>query len=325
MPKNKKKNGINNRILRFISFLAVQVIFLSCLISCAKAENVPNSDSDNINIYYVNREKTALSPEKYLPLCDIEDTEAMIEELIAALKAAPSGIATGATITGDINLRSFVLSQGGLLSLDFDVSYSGQDEISEILTRSAIVRTLIQIKGVDGVMFLVGGVALMDRYSNPVGIMTEDSFIFNAGKEMHTYDKVRITLYFANESGDGLVPIYRTLVYNSNMSMERLIVEQLIAGPNIAGAYPTIDPATRVNNVTVQDGICYVDFSEEANNKLNNIKSDVILYSIVNSLAERLDVDRVQITVAGSAKVGFVNDIPLQGPFEKNTEIVISR
>ena len=109
------------------------------------------------------------------------------------------------------------------------------------------------------------------------------------------------------------------------MSMERLIVEQLIAGPNIAGAYPTIDPATRVNNVTVQDGICYVDFSEEANNKLNNIKSDVILYSIVNSLAERLDVDRVQITVAGSAKVGFVNDIPLQGPFEKNTEIVISR
>ena len=51
---------------------------------------------------------------------------------------------------------------------------------------------------------------------------------------MNSYEKVTIRLYFANETGDGLIPINRELLHNidvSNISMEKLVVEQLIAGP----------------------------------------------------------------------------------------------
>ena len=39
-------------------------------------------------------------------------------------------------------------------------------------------------------------------------------------------------------------------------------MEQLIAGPGSSEFYPTVNPETRINNVTVKDGICYVNLNE---------------------------------------------------------------
>ena len=98
------------------------------------------------------------------------------------------------------------------------------------------------------------------------GIMEPDQFIYNSYMEMRNYERVRLHLYFANKSGDKLVDAYRTVVYNSNMPLERIVLEQVIEGPNGNFAYPTISRETKVINVTTRDRICYVNLSSAFQN-----------------------------------------------------------
>ena len=104
--------------------------------------------------------------------------------------------------------------------------------------------------------------------------------------------------------------------------MERLVMDQLIAGPNTDAAYPTINPDTGVISVTVRDGICYVDLDEKFVTEPYQVNSDVVIYSIVNSLAELVEVNKVQISVNGKNSVKFMDTMTLSNPYERNLEII---
>ena len=67
-------------------------------------------------------------------------------------------------------------------------------------------------------------------------------------------------LYFADESGTKLVPEARDVFYDINTSKERIIVDELIKGPETVGLKATIPSDTKVVSVTMNEGICYVNF-----------------------------------------------------------------
>ena len=92
---------------------------------------------------------------------------------------------------------------------------------------------------------------------------------------MRNYEKVRLHLYFANESGDRLVDTYRNVVYNSNMPMERLIVEQVIQGTDSGFAFPTLNPETKVISVTTRDNICYVNLDRNFQSEPYRVSPEV--------------------------------------------------
>ena len=304
-----------------LRLLICVIVLAFCAASCTNASGRTGAEEeDAFRIYYVNAEESGLVSEVYTPESDPGDTTAMIEEVITVLQTSAGRMEYEAPMTGDIVLREYRLEEG-LLTLDFDVRYLDRDPVTEILDRAAIVRTFSQIEGVDGVIFLVAGSALMHG-ETPVGVMTADTFIYNAGSEINTYDKVRILLHFADPSGESLIPVYRTVVYNSNMSMERLVAEQLLVGPNTEEAQATLSPNTKITNVTVQDNTCYIDFSEEFLSLLPGISPELALYSLVNSLTELYGVERVQISVGGQSGLLFGNLIPLDAPFSANPSLL---
>ena len=67
-----------------------------------------------------------------------------------------------------------------------------------------------------------------------------------------------MTLYFTNESGDGLTAEQRNIYYSTNVPLERVVVEQLVKGPAQAGHYAVLPPELKILSVTVSEGICYV-------------------------------------------------------------------
>ena len=314
-----KKGNRCKTVTRVLCMVLLCVLTVS--VSCTRRETqTAEEEEDAFRIFYVNAEETGLVSEVYVPESDPGDTQALIEEIIGVLQTSARRMEYEAPMTGDLVLREHRLEEG-LLTLDFDMRYLDQDPVTEILDRAAIVRTFSQIEGVDGVTFLVAGSALMHG-DEPVGVMTADTFIYNAGREINTYDKVRITLYFAESSGEALIPVYRTVVYNSNMSMERMVTEQLLAGPYTEEAKATLSPDTKVTNVTVQDNTCYVELSEEFLAPLPEIAPEVALYSLVNSLTELYGVERVRISVGGQTAGVLREGIPLDAPLSANTALI---
>ena len=156
--------------------------------------------------------------------------------------------------------------------------------------------------------------------------MTADMFVDNAGTQVEAVEsKVNLRLYFANETGDGLIAVNRELTHNadvSNVPMEKLVVEQLISGPANDKTYPTISSDTKLVNITVKDGVCYLTFNSEMLTAVNNVTTDVTIYSIVNSLVELSNINKVQISIEGNKDGKFRDKYEASTVFERNLSLV---
>lgn len=201
---------------------ALAAVFLLCGVfsllfsACGKQEKAQSGKA--FDIYYLNREETKIVKEVFY--IDSQDPESQIRQLISALEATPEDVSLKSPVGNGFRITSFQVEEGGQLDLDVDESYKKLPFTTEILVRAALVRTLSQAEGINHVLMTVGGQPLTDNIGVTVGPMTADAFIDNAGEEMNTYEGVKLKLYFANETGDGLVEVIKPVEYNSNISMK---------------------------------------------------------------------------------------------------------
>lgn len=298
-------------------------ILLSALLCVACAGQDRTENGQKYDIYYVNNEETKTLTVEYVS--ETQDTEALLRELLGQLAQIPSKFEYEAPLAGHFTLLGYTLDNGQL-TLDFDGYYREMDTVKEVLTRAAIVRTLTQIPGIDYVSFTVQGELLTDSSGIAVGTMSSDLFIDNAGNEINAYENVNLHLYFANEDGTGLVEENRrNVVYSSNISLEKLVMEKLVAGPEADGAYPTINPQTKVISVTVKDGTCYVNLDEAFLNQPYNVSAEVTVYSIANSLVELSNINRVQISIGGESNILYREKMNLNDVYERNLDMLVTQ
>ncbi|EOS30362.1 hypothetical protein C807_01903 [Lachnospiraceae bacterium 28-4] len=303
--------------------LVCLLLSLFFAVSCGSAEEADRSRV--YNIYVMNKDETKLSANEY----EVKggSQEEVIDELLEQLTTTPERMEYKAPLSGSFELLGYSLD-GGQLVLNFDERYRTLPPTTEVLARAATVRTMTQVKGVDYVSFQIRSNPLLDMSGNVIGSMSADMFIDNTESEMNSRERVKIRLYFANAEGDRLIETNRTLEYSrysTNISMERLVVEQLIGGPSEQvkdKVYPTMNPETKVIGVTLKDGTCYVNLSEHFLTQIYNVSSDVAIYSLVNTLVELPNVGRVQIAVNGDSNVMFRENTSLSATYERNLDLV---
>lgn len=291
-------------------------LFLLALTSCVPERK---TEAYSFKIYYLNKDGMGVSGTGYQPVG--EDTMTIVGEILEELKKQPSDYDLRPVILSDVTVNAVTLNEG-VLMLDFDTGYIKDQSREEILRRAAIVRTLTQIDGVDEISISVDGSPLNDINGNPVGIMTSDMFIDNAGNEINSYERTKLVLYFANEEGTGLVQTTEAVAYNSNISMEKLVTEHIISGPLTNGLYPVTDPGVGLMSVTTKDGICYVNLTKEFLVKQGKLTDEVVLYSFVNSLTELPNINKVQFMIDSETEISFGEHSYLNEPYERNLEIV---
>ena len=302
--------------MKIRKFLIVLPIVLLMLSGCMDKQK--ESDS-NYHIEYLNKDKTGIVKVDYEP--SATDTDRMIEEFLEMLAADPESLDYRKTIPADIYVTSYSVD-GVLLTLNFSTTYQNLPTSEEVLRRAAIVRTMIQIPGIDCVAFLVGDSPLTDTSGNVVGAMTQESFIENPGEQINSIQNATLTLYFANEDGSGLVKETRDVYYSSNISMEKLIMEQLLEGPTISGAQSAIPSGTNLVNISVVDGVCYVSLDETFRNQNYEISEAVVIYSIVDSLSELPTINKVQISVNGDTSGTYRDSFELDRMYDRNLDYV---
>lgn len=297
-------------------FLALAVYVTAC------GSREETASGKSYDIYYVNNDETCIFSESYRT--ETEDSQLLLNELMDQLAMRPEKLEYKAPLAENFELLDYSWD-GEKLTLNFDEHYKDMDSIKEVLVRAAIVRTLSQISDIKYIAFTILNEPLMDSSNAAIGTMSADTFIDNAGEEINTYEKVNLRLYFADENGDKLVEEnQRNVVYNSNISLEKLVVEKLIEGPTAAGSYPTINPSTKLLSVTVIDRICYVNLDEAFLTQPYSVTSEVTIYSITNSLIELPNVNKVQISVNGDTSLFYKESISLTNIFERNLDLVTS-
>lgn len=301
------------------------IVVLLTVIGLSACGNGEQEGSYSYQIFYVNKEGTRVVSEEYVTDTSSENKEELLQDLIRLLGDTAERPEYLSPLSE--SYQGYTLNEGQI-NLDFNENYAKQDAIVEVLCRAAIVRTMTQIDGIDTVTFSVQGEALLDAIGIPVGAMTADSFIDNAGTEINAYVETEFRLYFANETEDALKEVSRNVIYNSNISMEQQVVEELIKGPlendvaESGAVLPTVNPSVTILGVTVRDRVCYVNLSEEFLTPVSNVTSQTALYSIVNSLVELPGVNKVQISIDGNTDVTFRDSVSLTTMFERNLDIL---
>lgn len=272
----------------------------------------------DVLVYYADKERVSLQEEWHV-LEKEKNTDQAIE-LLQKMQTPANGEYVAA-FPESVKLPTVFIGANGLATLLFDESYGTVTGTDEVLMRAGIVKTLCQLDDIDSVEFYIGGQPLLSAQNMPVGIMKETDFIDSTGTNTNYYQYLYATVYYANAKGDALVASNLKIPYRGIETEEEIVLRQLIAGPVVEGTYPVISDTTKVLSVTTKDNVCVVDFSKQFLKKLPEVTEDVVIYSVVNTLAELPGIYQVQILVEGKQEKLYQKTefLPL---YERNLNVI---
>ncbi|MBQ5916479.1 MAG: GerMN domain-containing protein [Lachnospiraceae bacterium] len=305
------------KMRNYLTLFLLMIMCLLCL-GCGR-ENGQNGADSGYTIYYLNASGNQLMGNPYEP--QAVDQETLVQELMAALNTVPTDLECQSAIPSQVEKMSFRV-EANVLHLYADANYALMDSVKEILCRAALTKTLTQIPGIDYLTIYCAEQPIMDGAGNPVGMLAASDFV-DSIRDVNSFEKTEMTLYFANETGDMLVAEKREVMRSTNTSVEKLIVEQLIEGPKGAGRYATMPKDVKLLSVSVNETVCSINLDAAFLNNTLEVKEYIPIYSIVNSLSELSTVSRVQIRINGSEDAVFRDLIPLSTVFVRNYDYIV--
>ena len=204
---------------RLLAVLAALILLAGC------SGNGETEAPSEYFMYYLSLEANKVVENAYEP--EASSGDEMIQEFVDRLNETPEGEDYQRLMPKDVKIDSYSLEDSTLI-LTIGGDYEQMERPREVLVRVGLVRAFTQISGVDRVQIVTENGELKDSAGNVIGAMTRESFVENAGSEINNYQYTTLTLYFANETGDKLVPETRSVYYSTSVPLERVVVEQLV-------------------------------------------------------------------------------------------------
>lgn len=146
-----------------------------------------------------------------------------------------------------------------------------------------------------------------------------------------------ISLYFADYEENKSYLVKEVRQIQTGDALLKKVVEELVKGPESTSLYPTIPSDVKVNSVEISGSTAVVDFSKEIITNVDQIPHSsttevLAVYSIVNTLTEFEEIDKVKITVEGkeSGQINgfyiedFWGHLGIYEEFKRNEEIIKS-
>ena len=151
--------------------------------------------------------------------------------------------------------------------------------------------------------------------------MKETDFIDTTGPEANYYQYLYAKVYYANQDGTGLLASNLKIPYTGSEPAEKIVLQQLINGPIADEMKAVLSDKVKIRLVSTKDAVCTVDFSKEFLDKLPGISEEVVIYSVVNTLAELPGIYQVQFLVEGKQEKVY-ETMNLTGVFERDLSVI---
>lgn len=210
---------------------------------------------------------------------------------------------------GKMENYSYMVDDDNNVTLDITIEGECSREYS-LLTMAAVSDTLFQMDMVGSVK-----ITLLTTEGETVDskLILRNTFYYYGSDDGG--DTKRVTFYKASKDGDGLEALSGTLTMDDNVSM----IENVVIKLEEINAIPA---GTKVNSISVVSGVCYLDLSQEFEEGVEDTKSDLIVYALVNSLTGFTNISKVLITIDGEFVDSYRGSVDLSKPLSFNSDVI---
>jgi len=169
--------------------------------------------------------------------------------------------------------------------------------------------------------------------SNTESSITEDSITEDSSTSQETSvtsqetennnssnEEVTINVYYADQTGEFLIGEARIL---SGGSKYVDAISEMMKEPIDSSLVKLIPESTKINSVTVKDGMAKVDLSKNfVDDRFVGDTADILLiYSIVSTLTEFPDVNSVEFYIDG-ARLDVLGQLDLKEPYFRKSDLI---
>ncbi|TYQ15300.1 UNVERIFIED_CONTAM: sporulation and spore germination protein [Acetivibrio alkalicellulosi] len=160
-------------------------------------------------------------------------------------------------------------------------------------------------------------------------VFPASSILLSEAEASKISDKVPIHLYFANEDYTKLkleiryIPISEAK--KSVNHLAEIIVNELIKGPKVSGLKPTIPVEAKLHeDIKIDGDVAIVDFNSEFRDKHPGGKAQekMTIYSIVNSLTELKEINKVKFLIDGESAKEFKGNFRFNSAFPRTMSLI---
>lgn len=312
--KNNKKLFLFGVIFVIIAIFIIAIF--SFILSTLKS-NISYKNMQNIKIYYYDKVNNNLS---YEPKMLTLEKENFVYTIFNEMKVSPKSANLTSSVPEDLEILDYTLTD---YNLDINISnqYNNLSNVEKLVFRSSFVWTITETDFVNNVKIFVDGEE--QKYNDNIEYLNRSNILLNPIISPDKIEREKVILYFANQNNK-LVEETRNIQVKQNKSMELHIVEELINGPKLEENIKTIPSETKIRNIKTEDSICYVDLSSDFITKISGNKTNesLAIYSIVNSLTNLDNVNKVQFLIDGEKINLSKNSIDISQPLGRYENII---
>lgn len=306
------------RIIKLCSVFVMCIAFPLLLTACDE-KNAANSGESEYKIYYKNASGDKLVEVEYNAESTgkLELVRELIEQLHKRQKQSDIVVAKPEYVRYDrVELKN------NIANVFFDKGYNDMDNAQEVMYRAALVKTITQVSGIEYVQVYVENTAAQYSNGTPIGLISASDFVDDSDEAVVSVEWKEISLYYTDKLGDKLIKKQETIAYSKNVSLEKMVMEKLIKGPSDAGLAATLPSNLKLLNITVNDGVCYVNLDSVFLTEMVNVSNEIPIYSIVNSLCSLSGINSVRIMINGDTSKTFRESISLDNNFKFNRDLI---
>lgn len=294
------------KIDKAVFWLLYVMVFSLLFTGCHSQKKKKAEKLEEMGLYYVNNEENGLVKVER-EIKKIDNKEDKIKEILRLLaEGDKDGTEDYKASIYDGQIIRDVSVESNEATIDYESNYKQLSSDKEILMRSAVVKSLVQLDGIDQVTFTVSGDSLMGKDDIAIGAMTKDSFL-DENKDLYTHKEVA-TLYFADKDSNQLVAVSRDVSVSDNTPVDTGLLNELINGKAPKGCINPLPKDLTINKTLVYNNICYVDLGGKIEEIHPELDDKVKIYAMVNTLVDRGYVSQVQFSVDGKP-MAKLNDI----------------
>lgn len=171
---HRKGNTMRKTYLAIFFLCITAVIFTGCR---SEQKDISQSENDSyVKVYFSNKTADGLVYEERKE-SENEDKQSAVDEMLDWMLEDPEEEDHVIAVPNEVVINN-VVARNNVVNIDFAVGYESLDKAKDVICRAAIVKTLVQIDGIDYVEFSIGGKTMMDSDNTPIGSLTADSFVF---------------------------------------------------------------------------------------------------------------------------------------------------